>query len=46
MGLGTNSLFGLIPNSTGDWLKKQPAFASARQIGSGEVVIGLRMPAA
>ena len=46
MGLGTDSLSGLIPNTTGDWLKKQPAFASAHQIGSGEDVIDLRMPAA
>jgi threonine/homoserine/homoserine lactone efflux protein len=41
MGLCTDSLYALISGSAGDWLKQQPAFASAQRYVAGIVFIGL-----
>ncbi len=41
MGLCTDSLYAVISGSAGDWLKRQPAFASAQRYVAGLVFIGL-----
>lgn len=41
MGLCTDSLYALVSGSAGDWLKRQPAFASAQRYVAGVVFIGL-----
>lgn len=41
MGLCTDSLYAVISGSAGDWLKRQPAFASAQRYVAGIVFIGL-----
>ena len=41
MGLCTDSLYALVSGSAGDWLKRQPAFASAQRYVAGTVFIGL-----
>jgi threonine/homoserine/homoserine lactone efflux protein len=46
MGLGTDSLYALVSGSAGDWLKRQPAFASAQRYVTGTVFIGLGMTTA
>ena len=40
-GLCTDSLYALISGSAGDWLKRQPAFATAQRYVAGIVFIGL-----
>jgi len=41
MGLCTDSLYAVISGGAGDWLKRQPAFASAQRYVAGVVFIGL-----
>ena len=41
MGFCTDSLYALVSGSAGDWLKRQPAFASAQRYVAGTVFIGL-----
>jgi threonine/homoserine/homoserine lactone efflux protein len=41
MGLCTDSLYAVISGNAGDWLKRQPAFASAQRYVAGVVFIGL-----
>lgn len=43
MGLCTDSTYALISGSAGDWLKRQPAFATAQRYVAGIVFIGLGM---
>src|SRR5262249_16237537 len=46
MGLCTDSTYALISGSAGDWLKRQPAFATAQRYVAGVVFIGLGMTTA
>jgi threonine/homoserine/homoserine lactone efflux protein len=46
MGLCTDSTYALISGSAGDWLKQQPAFATAQRYVAGIVFIGLGMTTA
>ena len=41
LGFCTDSLYALVSGSAGDWLKRQPAFASAQRYVAGVVFIGL-----
>ena len=41
IGLCSDSLYALAAGSAGDWLKRQPAFASAQRYIAGTVFIGL-----
>jgi threonine/homoserine/homoserine lactone efflux protein len=46
MGLCTDSTYALVSGSAGDWLKRQPAFATAQRYVAGSVFIGLGMTTA
>ena len=46
MGLCTDSTYALVSGSAGDWLKRQPAFATAQRYVAGIVFIGLGMTTA
>jgi threonine/homoserine/homoserine lactone efflux protein len=46
MGLCTDSSYAILSGSAGDWLKRQPAFASAQRHVAGTVFIGLGMTTA
>ena len=46
LGLCTDSLYALAAGSAGDWLKRQPAFASVQRYAAGTIFIGLGLTTA
>ena len=46
LGLCTDSLYAFVAGGAGDWLRRQPAFASAQRYVAGTVFIGLGLTTA